>query len=101
MSRRKVNKSGLLLFTLMISFWGLQAQTVVKGFVRDAITKQGMSFVSVVFKDGKGVTTGDDGSYSIETKNPKYTTLVFSYAGFVKVTKKNTEVESVPAQKQQ
>ncbi len=90
MSRRKVNKSGLLLFTLMISFWGLQAQTVVKGFVRDAITKQGMSFVSVVFKDGKGVTTGDDGSYSIETKNPKYNTLIFSYVGYVKVIKRIT-----------
>lgn len=80
----------MLLFTMVAGFMGLQGQTVVKGFVRDAITKQGMSFVSVVFKDGKGVTTGDDGSYSIETRNPKYNTLIFSYAGYVKVTRQIT-----------
>lgn len=90
MGRRKVNKSFLLLFTMLMGVMGMHAQTVIKGFVKDAITKQGMSFVSVVFKDGKGVTTGDDGSYSIETRNPKYTTLIFSYAGYVKVTKQIT-----------
>jgi hypothetical protein len=90
MGRGSINKSVLLLFILITGFLGLQAQTVVKGFVKDAITKQGMSFVTVVFKDGKGVTTGDDGSYSIETKNPKYNTIIFSYTGYVKVTKQIT-----------
>jgi Family of unknown function (DUF5686)/CarboxypepD_reg-like domain len=90
MGIRKVNKRILLLFTWMAGCLGLQAQTVVKGFVKDAITKKGMSFVTVVFKDGKGVTTGDDGGYSIETKNPKYNTIIFSYVGYVKVTKKIT-----------
>jgi len=86
--RTKINKYILLLLVLGCSSFSLQAQTVVKGFVRDAITKKPMPFVSVVFKDGKGVSTGDDGSYSIETKNPKFNTLIFSYVGYITVSKK-------------
>jgi len=87
---RKINKCILLLLLLGCNTFFLQAQTVVKGFVRDAITKQPMHFVTVVFKDGKGVSTGDNGSYSIETKNPKFNTIIFSYVGYIAVTKKIT-----------
>ncbi len=82
-----VKRSLLLLFTTCCNIFLLQAQTVVKGFVRDAITKRAMPFVSVVFKNGKGVSTGEDGSYSIETNNNKYTTLVFSYVGYLSASK--------------
>jgi hypothetical protein len=91
MSRSYISKSLLLL--LIIGIGGvlqLQGQTIVKGFVKDAITKQPMPFVSVYFKDGKGVTTSDNGSYSIETRNPKLVTLIFTYAGYVKVTRQIT-----------
>ena len=88
------NKANLRLFFLIIlvcNIFSLQAQTVVKGFVKDAITKRPMAFVSVVFKNGKGVSTGEDGSYSIETKNTKLNTLIFSYVGYVTI---NREVKS-------
>ena len=62
MSGSKI-KLGLFLFTILVcNIFLLQAQTVVKGFVKDAITKRPMAFVSVVFKNGKGVSTGEDGS---------------------------------------
>ena len=88
------NKANLRLFFLTIfvcNIFLLQAQTVVKGFVKDAITKRPMAFVSVVFKNGKGVSTGEDGSYSIETKNTKLNTLIFSYVGYTTI---NREVKS-------
>ncbi len=85
--RRIKIKGSLLLITMCLGFFMLQAQTIVTGFVRDAITKQPMPFVSVVFKNGKGVSTGENGSYSIETKNSKLTTLEFTYVGYVKVTR--------------
>jgi hypothetical protein len=81
----------------ILSLWPVaQAQqTIVKGFVRDAITKKPMSLVSVVFKNSKGVSTGDDGSYSIQTTDPKKTILVFSYVGY-----KPVSVEIVPNEEQ-
>jgi len=64
------------------------AQTVVKGFVKDALTMQPLHFVSVYFEGGKGVTTGEDGSYSINTNREKLTTLNFSIAGYKKISRK-------------
>ena len=66
----------------------INAQTLVKGFVRDAVTQEPMTFVSVYFQGGKGVTSNDDGSYSIETNNTKLNTLIFSYTGYKKIIKK-------------
>lgn len=77
----------IILVLMMVSGLATNAQTMVKGFIRDAITKQPMPFVSVYFKGGKGVSSSDNGSYSIETKNANLTTLIFSYAGYVKVTR--------------
>jgi hypothetical protein len=65
----------------------LLAQTVVKGFVKNASTMQPLPFVSVYFKEGKGVITGEDGSYSLETNNKKLKTLTFSYTEFKTVVK--------------
>lgn len=87
-TRAAINKCILLLLMLACNTFFVQAQTVVKGFVRDAITKQPMPFVTVVFKDGRGISTGDDGSYSVETNNSKLNALVFTYVGYVAVTKK-------------
>jgi len=81
-------KLRLFFFTVLVcNVFLLQAQTVVKGFVKDAITKRPMAFVSVVFKNGKGVSTGEDGSYSIETKNTKLNTLIFSYVGYTTINR--------------
>ena len=83
-------KEGIILFILTSIFFTANAQTLVKGFVRDAITKKPLSLVTVYFKDGKGVSTGDDGSYSIETINPKRTVIIFSYVGYKNVSKQIT-----------
>lgn len=87
MSCRRISIHIIFLLVAMVPVMVANAQTVVKGFVKDAITKQPMPFVSVYFKDGKGVSTSDDGSFSIETRNPSLTTLIFSYTGYIKVTK--------------
>ncbi|HET7116166.1 MAG TPA: DUF5686 family protein [Hanamia sp.] len=64
------------------------AQTVVRGFVKDATTMEPLPFVSVYFNDNKGVMTGDDGSYSIETKNKNLKTIIFSHVGYKQTSKK-------------
>ena len=79
-----------ILFLFTITFCAVKAngQTVVKGVVRDAAKELPLGLVSIYFLGGKGIVTNNDGSYSIETNNPKYTTVVFSYSGYKKVVKK-------------
>jgi hypothetical protein len=85
------SKKILALFLLVTCFFVYaQAQTVVKGIVRDAQTHTPLAFVSVYFKGSKGVVSGEDGSYSISTTNPKNTTLEFSFNGY-KVLRKKIE----------
>lgn len=85
------SKKSLTLFLFVIcSFVCAQAQTVVKGIVRDAETHAPLAFVSVYFKGNKGVVSGEDGSYSISTNNPKNTMLEFSFNGY-KVFRKKIE----------
>jgi Family of unknown function (DUF5686)/CarboxypepD_reg-like domain len=66
----------------------ISAQTVVKGTITNSATQQPMAFVSVYFKDGKGVASAEDGSYLLSTINDKRTEIVFSYGGYKTVTKK-------------
>lgn len=87
MSGKKMMKRLIILVFILCNVFLVTAQTVVKGFVKDAITKRPIAFASVVFKNGKGVSTGEDGSYSIETNNKKLTNLIFSYVGYSTVTK--------------
>lgn len=65
----------------------LLAQTMVSGFVKDANTMEAIPFVSVFFKGGNGVMTGNDGSYNLVTRNPKLKTITFSYVGYKDVVK--------------
>lgn len=86
------SKKSLTLFLFVTCFFFCaQAQTVVKGIVRDAQTRAPLAFVSVYFKGSKGVVSGEDGSYSISTTNPKNTSLEFSFNGY-KVLRKKIEV---------
>ena len=55
------------------------AQTVVKGVVRDAVSKEPLQLVSVYVQDGKGVTTKEDGSYVYATNNSATKSIEFSY----------------------
>lgn len=79
-----------VLFLLLLSCCSItiNAQTIIRGFVKDAVTQEPMAFVSVYFQGGKGVASNDDGSYYIQTNNSKNNLLVFSYAGYKKIIKK-------------
>lgn len=58
--------------------------TRVSGAVRDAVTKVPVPFVNILIKNTfQGTITGEDGSFSIETRN-KADTLVVSAVGFKK-----------------
>ncbi|MBL0359015.1 MAG: carboxypeptidase-like regulatory domain-containing protein [Chitinophagaceae bacterium] len=83
-------RKGLILLLLLTGSILVNAQTLVKGFIRDAITKRPISFATVMFKDGKGVTSDENGSYSIETRNPKFNTIIISFVGYATVTERIT-----------
>ncbi|MEP6553283.1 MAG: DUF5686 family protein [Ferruginibacter sp.] len=76
------------LFTLLLGSFFANSQTVVKGFVKDANTMRPLQFVSIFFEGGKGVTTGEDGSFSIVTYRTNLKTLVFSFTGYKEIKKK-------------
>jgi hypothetical protein len=81
-------RKGLTLFVFITGLcWGAQAQTVVRGIVRDAQTRAPLAFVSVYFKGSKGVVSGEDGSYTLSTTNPKNVTVAFSFNGYKVLTK--------------
>lgn len=73
---------------LIVAIVSANAQTIVRGYIRDSITQMPLAFVSVYFQGGKGVVSNNDGSYIIEINNPKLTTLVFSNTGYKKITQK-------------
>lgn len=99
MKQRKRNRyKYLTVVTFQALVWAnvcFGQTTVVKGTVRDAATMKPLSFVSVYFEGGKGVMTGEDGSYSIETQRKNLSPLIFSYIGYRKVSK-----EILPQQQQ-
>lgn len=80
-------KSFLLVFIFIASFITSFSQTIVKGTVKDAITKQPLQSVSIVFKGGKGVTTDEAGNYMVTSTNPANKTLFVSYVGYKSVNK--------------
>ncbi len=88
MKRIKIIMQAPFLFTMLSYGFLANAQTVVKGFVKDAMTMQPIQFVSVYFEGGKGIITGEDGSYSIITYHDKLITLNFSRTGYKKITRK-------------
>ena len=78
----------LLINALLAGAQTQQQVTIVKGFIRDAVTKRPMPLVTVMFKDGKGVSSDENGTYSITTRNMKFTSVIFSYVGYTSVTQK-------------
>lgn len=63
------------------------AQTVIKGTITNSATHLPMPFVSVYFKGGKGISSAEDGSYTLSTINGKLTQIEFSYGGYKKIVK--------------
>jgi len=88
MKRIRITNKATLLFTVLCFGLFSNAQTVVKGFVKDAATMKPIQFVSIYFEGGKGVTTGEDGSYSIVTNRDNLKIINFSFTGYKNVVKK-------------
>jgi hypothetical protein len=76
---------GLITIITMGSF--SYSQTIVKGVVRDAVSKEPLQSVSVYVQDGKGVTTKEDGSYVYATMNAASKSIKFSYVGYKTISK--------------
>src|SRR3954451_15399030 len=74
-------KQALLIFVIFYSIVSY-AGTTEKGVVKDAITKQPLQSVSVVFKDGRGVTTRADGTFALASATTASTQIEVSYVGY-------------------
>ena len=82
------NKKGIfLVFAFMFFLINSFSQTIVKGTVKDAITKEPLQYVSIVFKGGKGVSTNADGTYTLSSSSATANQLLISYVGYKSVTK--------------
>ncbi len=82
----RITRLPLFLFLLLTGNF-LAAQTIVKGTITNAATKEPLAFVSVYFKNGKGVVSGEDGTYLLSTNNNKLNQVEFSYGGYKKITR--------------
>ncbi|MCW3111585.1 MAG: hypothetical protein JWQ09_6091, partial [Segetibacter sp.] len=78
-------KGFLLVLIFIASFITSFSQTIVKGTIKDAVTKQPLQSVSIVFKGGKGVTSDEAGSYTLAS-NQAFNTILVSYVGYKPVT---------------
>ena len=76
---------GIILILTNCSF--SYSQTLVKGIVRDGVSKEPLQLVSVYVQDGKGVTTKEDGTYMYVTNNTLAKSIKFSYVGYKTISK--------------
>ena len=76
-------KNFFLLLVVLVSSAMLQAQNIsVSGIVKDSITGEPLSYVSVLFKNSTiGAMTDDNGAFSLQN-DKGYTTLVVSSMGY-------------------
>ncbi len=80
-------KATILLAVLLLQLSAVGQLTKIMGTITDSETGEPMPFVNIILKGTTiGVTTGFDGSYSIETKNPA-DSLIASFVGYKKQVK--------------
>jgi hypothetical protein len=76
-------KSSLSILLLLISLVTLHAQTIVRGIVTDAKTKQPMSYVTVTYTGTtQGAGTNGQGRYVVSTTNNALTQIAVSFVGY-------------------
>jgi hypothetical protein len=73
------------IFMLMATIPAM-AQTVVKGTIVDAISKQPLQYVSVVLKGGRGTVTDSLGQYTLRSTS-NIATIIVSYVGYKNIQK--------------
>lgn len=84
---KKIGNRIVFVLLFVLSFIVSYSQTVVKGVIKDEATKQPLQSVSIYFKDGKGVMSASDGSYTLATENTRMTIIQYSYVGYRTITK--------------
>ncbi|NNC83065.1 MAG: hypothetical protein HKN79_05765 [Flavobacteriales bacterium] len=73
---------------MILTLGGVGQTTVVQGYVKDAVTQEGLPFVNLAFKGTKtGTTTDVNGFYRIESYYVS-DSLVCSYVGYKRQTKR-------------
>ncbi len=76
-----VVKWGLLALFILAGFVQSMAQTVVKGKIVDAFSKDPLQYVSVVFKGGRGTVTDSLGQYTLRSSG-SISVILVSYVGY-------------------
>jgi len=77
----------LFLLSLLVTSVEIFAQTKVSGKIVDAVTREPLPFVNIIFKGTTvGATSDIEGHYTIET-TLKADSIIISYVGYTKVTK--------------
>ncbi|GAB2806749.1 DUF5686 and carboxypeptidase-like regulatory domain-containing protein [Ferruginibacter profundus] len=87
MNRYKKLRQVIVLIFMLLAYNYSNAQTVIKGVIRDAVTQKPLPFVSVYFKNHKGAVSDEDGRYTLSTTNATLTTIEFSCGGYIGVSK--------------
>ncbi len=72
---------------LAFSFVALSQKTKIHGVVKDAITNEAVIGATIVYAEGKGVSTDIEGGFDLELDNGEYT-LKVSYVGYKLIEKK-------------
>jgi iron complex outermembrane recepter protein len=77
------------LFLFMFCGWLIQsqAQHIVDGVVKDALSGETLPSVNVIYGEGKAVSTNLDGAFSISLPKGEYT-LQFAFVGYTTYTTK-------------
>ena len=75
----------IVLFLLSTCLVAFAQNTVVKGTVTDAKTKETLPYVTVVFAGStQGISTDNNGKFSISTSNATYTQIKISFVGYLR-----------------
>ncbi len=77
-----VVKWGFLALFILAGFVQSMAQTVVKGKIVDAFSKEPLQYVSVVFKGGRGTVTDSLGQYTLRSSGNSISVILVSYVGY-------------------
>jgi hypothetical protein len=85
-SKRAVVRWGMIGIFILLGFVQSMAQTVIKGTVVDAVSKQPLQYVSVVFKGGRGTVTDSLGQFTLRSTG-SINIIVASYVGYLNVQK--------------
>ncbi len=73
----------LISLTLLLGQFLNAQTTIVKGIVKDAKTKEVLSYADVLFTNSYiGLTTEDDGTFELETNDVSLTSITVAYLGF-------------------